>query len=48
METFKIENFCEEHNEEFKRYYEYLNNPLNESIILLYLKYIHHDKIKKK
>lgn len=48
METFKIENFCYEHNKEFKLYYEYLTNPLYENMILLFLKYIHHDRIKNK
>jgi hypothetical protein len=48
MEDFKIENFCEKHNKEFKIYYEYLNNPSYEKIILFFLKFIHHEKIKKK
>jgi len=48
MKAFKIENFCEKHNEEFKAYYDYLNNPIYEPIILICLKYIHDDRIKKK
>lgn len=48
MTKFKIENFCEQHNEEFNRYYNYLNDPIYEPIILHFLKYIHHDIIKNK
>jgi hypothetical protein len=44
----KIENFCKEHNQEFKLYYNYLNNPFYLSIVLLCLKYIHHKEIQKK
>ena len=48
MSKFKIENFCEEHNTEFKKYYNYLNNPLYLSIFINYLQYINHDVIKQK
>lgn len=48
MKSFKIENFCEKHNEEFKLYYEYLTNPIYENVIILFLKYIYHDRIKNK
>jgi len=44
----KIENFCITHNEEFRLYYNYLNNPFYLSILLLCLKYIHHSEIQKK
>lgn len=43
-----IENFCKEHNKEFKLYYNYLNNPFYLSILLTCLKYINHEKIQKK
>ena len=46
--VFKIENFCKEHNSEFKLYYDYLNNPFYISILLNYLKYINNEKIQKK
>jgi hypothetical protein len=48
MEKFKIENFCEEHNNEFKKYYNYLNNPLYISIFINYLNYVNHTIIKQK
>jgi hypothetical protein len=48
MSKFKIENFCEEHNIEFKKYYNYLNNPIYLSIFVNYLQYINHNIIKKK
>ena len=41
MSKFKIENFCEEHNEEFEKYYNYLNNPINVSIIYALIHKIH-------
>ena len=39
MSDFKIEDFCEEHNSEFKKIYEYLNNPvyMNSIMSLLYI-----------
>ena len=48
INKFKIENFCEEHNTEFKQYYDYLNNPLYISIFINYLPYLNHEIIKKK
>jgi hypothetical protein len=48
INKFKIENFCEEHNTEFKQYYDYLNNPLYVSIFINYLPYLNHEIIKKK
>jgi hypothetical protein len=47
MTKFKIENFCSDHNLEFKKYYNFLNNPFYLNIFLTSLKYIEHDKIKK-
>jgi hypothetical protein len=46
--VFKIENFCKEHNSEFKLYYDYLNNPFYISILLNCLKYINNERIQKK
>jgi hypothetical protein len=46
MTKFKIENFCEEHNEEFKIYYNYLNNPVYASIIYNMFIALHTDKLK--
>lgn len=48
MNNFKIENFCEEHNEEFKKYYDYLNNPFYISIFMKLLSYMNHEIIKNK
>lgn len=48
MTKFKIENFCNEHNSEFKKYYDYLNNPFYVTILLKCLEHVHHEKIKKK
>jgi hypothetical protein len=48
MGHFKIENFCDEHNEEFKKYYNYLNNPFYVSIFMKLLSYMNHEIIKKK
>ena len=48
LSNFKIENFCKEHNNEFKIYYNNLNNPIYLSILLTCLKYINHEKIQKK
>ena len=48
LSNFKIENFCKEHNKEFKLYYDYLNNPYYLSVLLTCLKYINHEKIQKK
>ena len=45
---FKIENFCDEHNEEFKKYYDYLNNPFYLSMFMKLLSYMNHEIIKKK
>jgi len=45
---FKIENFCDEHNKEFKKYYDYLNNPFYVSIFMNLLSYMNHEIIKKK
>jgi hypothetical protein len=47
MTKFKIENFCEEHNKEFKIYYKYLNNPYNIHIIFYYLNKINDERIQK-
>ncbi len=48
MAKFKIENFCSDHHLEFKKYYNYLNNPFYVSILLKCLHYIDHEKIKNK
>ena len=48
MTSFKIENFCDEHNLEFKELYNKLNNPFYLSILLTCLKYIKHELIQKK
>ena len=45
---FRIANFCNEHNKEFKIYYNYLNNPFYVSIILKCLQYMNHEQIKNK
>jgi len=44
---FKIENFCEEHNEEFKRYYNFLNNPVNSYITFYFISELRTEKIRK-
>ena len=48
MSKFKIENFCDLHNEEFKVYYNYLNNPFYVTILLKCLQYTEHPIIKNK
>ena len=48
MPSFKIENFCSEHNLEFKKYYNYLNNPFYLNILLNTIQYLKYDIIKKK
>jgi len=48
MNNFKIENFCSEHNSEFKNYYNMLNNPFYLSILLICLENINNEKIKNK
>jgi len=48
MSSFKIENFCEQHNAEFKKYYEYLNNPFYISILTTCLGHMNNDIIKNK
>jgi hypothetical protein len=48
MTEFKIENFCEDHNEEFKKYYEYLNNPIYISIFTYYLQFMNNEQMKNK
>ena len=45
---FKISHFCNEHNLEFKKYYDYLNNPIYVNLLLQTLKYINTDYMKKK
>jgi len=45
---FKIENFCDEHHKEFKKYYDYLNNPFYVSVFMKLLSYMNHEIIKKK
>ena len=45
---FKIENFCEEHNSEFKKYYDCLNNPFYLAMIIKCLGYVNHEKIQAK
>lgn len=47
-EKFKITNFCNEYNLEFKEYYNYLNNPIYVNILLETLKHINSDYMKKK
>jgi hypothetical protein len=46
--NFKIENFCKEHNSEFKLYYNYLNNPLYLSLFINFIRYINNITIQKK
>lgn len=46
--TFEIENFCQNHNEEFSVYYNYLKNPIYEAIILKSIEYLEHPIIKQK
>jgi hypothetical protein len=48
MNEFKIENFCSEHNSEFKNYYNMLNNPFYISILLICLENINNERIKNK
>jgi hypothetical protein len=48
MTNFKIENFCNDHHLEFKKYYNYLNNPFYLSILLKCLQYIDHERVKNK
>jgi hypothetical protein len=48
MSKFKIENFCEEHNSEFKTYYNYLNNSVYIKILITCLSYINHPTIQTK
>jgi hypothetical protein len=48
MSNFKIQNFCDEHNEEFKIYYNYLNNPIYIAIYMKCLSYMNHPVIKTK
>lgn len=48
MSKFKIENFCEEHNSEFKTYYNYLNNPFYIKILITCLSHINHPTIQTK
>lgn len=45
---FKIENFCEEHNAEFKKYYDYLNNPIYLSVLTTCLSHMNNEIIQKK
>ena len=47
MSKFKIENFCEEHNVKFKKYYLFLNSPLGYQLTLQYLNYLHTDRLKQ-
>ena len=46
--TIYIENFCKEHNEEFKLYYNYLNNPIYLTILINSIKYINNTNMQKK
>jgi hypothetical protein len=46
--TFKIQNFCQNHNEEFAIYYNYLKNPIYEAILLKSIEYLEHPRIKQK
>lgn len=46
--SFQLENFCEEHNEEFATYYSYLKNPIYEAILLKCIEYLEHPRIKAK
>jgi len=46
MNKFKIENFCQEHHEEFKKYYVFLNSPGGYQIILYYMSFLYNDKMK--
>ena len=48
MSKFKIENFCSDHHLEFKKYYDYLNNPFYLSILLKCLHYVDHQQVKDK
>jgi hypothetical protein len=46
--NFKIENFCSEHNEEFKVYYGYLNNPIYITIFMYHLQFMNDERMKNK
>lgn len=48
MSKFKIENFCEDHNVEFKVYYGYLNNPVYIPIFTYYLQSMNDIKMKNR
>jgi hypothetical protein len=47
MDNFKIENFCEEHNKEFKRYYKFLNSSVGYQLTLHYMSYLYTDRMKE-
>ncbi len=46
--SFRLENFCEEHNAEFAVYYSYLKNPIYEGILIKCIEYLEHPRIKAK
>jgi hypothetical protein len=48
MTSFKIENFCQEHNTEFKKYYDYLNNPFYLAILMKCFPLLTHEKVQNK
>ena len=48
MAQFRIENFCEDHNKEFKVYYDYLNNPIYISMFSYYLQFMNNEGMQNK
>ena len=46
--SFRLENFCEEHNAEFATYYNYLKNPIYEAVLIKCIDYLEHPRIKAK
>lgn len=48
MTEFKIEYFCDENNLLFKKYYDYLNNPIYVNFLLIMIKKTEEKEIKKK
>ncbi len=47
MDKFKIENFCEEHHEEFKRYYNFLNSSFGYQMVIYHISLLQTDKMKQ-
>jgi hypothetical protein len=47
MKNFSLADFCDKYNKDFKKYYNYLNNPLYTPVIYSYLYTIHSEKMKE-